>query len=441
MEKKNYNIVKSAEGSTTTYRVEGIETANNAAICQALTEAAKDAWMYLTTTPGTYTAGQLVTGKLVVDLREDTELPKEMTNVQAECGTFRCCVGLKDWWNGQRNYITLFRVLWDFEKLANMQIKDRAMFTARMELGKLLCEARVVLPDDMKAICACCGNDPLRPSLNYPAIDLDRRCIVASDLALLVAKKITLVSIHYEDKVPETFYLPKEVAKMKGEVTVQLYERGCTVIDQNGTEFSVEHEAPYPRWEKVWAKYRGGMTIVDAKAMEKVVKGAVATLPEKGKGSWETVLLTHETQSGAICFSGCDGAKIVNTQNMPDIVATDEVAWRLPVNAGRMLKALALKPKTMWAGYQEYSTLPDRVVLEDSTAEMAVMVHQYMVKVLEDALRETEADYAVCGSHGLHRCYDKDGWLLEQMETKYPTHAAVIKPTFAEMLRKVLLAA
>ena len=37
-----YNIVKTAEGSATTYRVAGMEQADNQAICQALTEAAKD---------------------------------------------------------------------------------------------------------------------------------------------------------------------------------------------------------------------------------------------------------------------------------------------------------------------------------------------------------------------------------------------------------------
>ena len=454
MAKRIYNIVRTADGGMTTYRVVGMETADNAAICQALTEAAKDAWKYMTTTPGAYTSAQLV--KQCIDLREDTELPEELTGVQVVCGTFRCGVALKDW-RGRTNYTKIFRVLSQFEGIARVPQNDRHVFTARMDLGELVCEARVVLPADMKAICDCCGSDPFRPSMEYPAIDLDRRCIVATDASILVARKFTLVSIQYEDKVPATFCMPKEVARMRGEVTVQLYERGCTVIDEKGTEVSVEHGARYPAWETVWPAYRSGMVIVDSKVMSKAVKGAAATLPERGKGNSEAVMLTHEAQSDAIVLCGYDGAEKKSSLCLPDITATDEVAWRLPVNVKLMQKALALNPKTMYVGYREHSALPSRIVMEDTTAEMMVMLHKYPGVALEESLRETDADYAACGTRGLYRCFAEDGWLLEQLETKYPTKPVKnkkptikkknlkvkteTKPTFAEVLRKALLSA
>lgn len=414
----NYNIVKTAEGSMTTYRVVGAEQADNQAICQALTEAAKDVWQYLTAIPGAYTATEM--RKTDLSLRDGLELPMELHTLRVECGKFNLCVKPIDDY-GKPNYSTIFRVLTEFEKLARVKQGDRAVFTVGKELGALVCEARVVLPSDMKAICACCGDDPIRPSVNYPALDLDRRCIVATDCSLLVAKKVTVASIHYEDKVPETFYLPKEVERMQGKVTVRLYEQGCTVTDQKGTEVSVEHERPYPKWHTVWPPLRGGMTLVDSKAWTKVVKSAMNGMPQNSKLKDESLLLTHHPASASLTLRGYDGAEMVNEQCITDCVATDEVPYRIGVYAPRLLKALALQPKTMWMGYSEYDTRPTRLVMEDTQAEMVVELYRYDVDDLRDALMPTDEEYVVSDTRRLYHCYDKDGWLLEQVETKYPT--------------------
>lgn len=416
-----YSIVKTAEGSMTTYRVAGMEQADNLAICQALTEAAKDVWQYLTAMPGAYTAAELLgrnAGGLI--LREGVKLPEKLHTLRVECGKFNLCVKPIDD-DGRPNYYAIFSVLSEFEKLARVKQSDRVMFTVGKELGALVCEASVVLPTNMKAICDCCGDDPTRPSVNYPAIDLYRRCIVATDCALQVAKKVTVASIRYEDKVPETFCLPKEVARMQGEVTVRLYEQGCTVTDQKGTEVSVEHEAPYPKWHTVWPPLRGGMTLVDCKAWTKVVKSAMNGLPQKGKWKDESLLLTHYPASANLTLRGYDGAEMVNEQRITDCVATDEVPYRMGVNPARLLKALALQPKTMWMGYSEYDTLPTRLVMEDAQAEMVVEFCRYDVDDLHDALMPTEKEYVVSDNRRLYHCFDKDGWLLEQVETKYPT--------------------
>lgn len=413
-----YKIVKTAEGSMTTYRVAGMEQADNLAICQALAEAAKDVWQYLTAKPGAYYAAEMY--KQFITLHDDTQIPDALKKVRVVCGTCTLNVGIVNE-RGCPNYFHLFYILAHFEKLARVKQSDRAVFTVGKELGALVCEARVVLPSDMKAICACCGDDPLRPSMSYPALDLDRRCIVATDGALLVAKKITVASIRYEDKVPETFYLPKEVERMQGEVTVKLYERGCTVIGRNATEVSVEHEYRYPKWHTVWPPLRGGMTLMDSKAWTKMVKGAVNGLPQKGKCKDESLLLTHYPASANLTLRGYDGAEMVNEQRIEDCVATDEVPYRMGVNPARLLKALALQPKTMWMGYSEYDTLPTRLVMEDAQAEMAVEIYRYDVDDLRDALMPTEKEYVVSDARRLYHCFDKDGWLLEQVETKYPT--------------------
>ena len=425
--KRNYTIVKTAEDSMTTYRVIGIEQADDAAICQALTEAAKDVWPYLTTTPGTYTAAQLCDSKVYVNTRDGAKLPAELTDVCVECGTSKYRIGLER--PKCNHYTHLFAILGQFERLARVKQNERAMFTARTELGELVCEARVIMPTDIKAICELCGDNPYDSTMNFPALDLDRQCVVASDGIMMVAKKVTVASIHYEDKVPTTFCLPKEVVRMQGEVTVQLFERGCAVTDQNGVTAEVEHNKPYPKWYTVWPEYRGGMTIVDSKVMTKVVKGAVGGLRFHGKQKEEAVLLTHHPDSADLCICGYDGAEKVNTQTVHDCIATDEVAWRGPVNAVRLQKVLALKPKLMWAGYQENSTLPDRIVLEDMEAQMAVMLMmRNFCEDLDKVMRETEAEFAVCGNRGLYRCFGEDSWLLEQVETKYPTCEKQPKP-------------
>lgn len=414
----NYNIVKTAEGGVTTYRVVGMEQADNLAICQALTEAAKDVWQYLTAMPGAYTATEMK--KTDLSLRDGLELPMELHTLRVECGKFNFSVKPIDD-NGKPNYSTIFSVLSDFENLARVKPGDRAVFTVGKELGALVCEARVVLPSDMKAICACCGDDPIRPSVNYPALDLDRRCIVATDCSLLVAKKVTVTSIHYEGKVPETFYLPKEVARMQGEVTVRQFKQGCTVTDQKGVEVSVEHEMPYPKWHTVWPPLRSGMTIVDSKAWTKVVKSAMNGLPQRGKRKDESLLLTHCSASANLTLSGYDGAEMVNEQRVAECIATDEVPYRIGVNPARLLKALALQPKTMWMGYSEYDTRPTRLVMEDAEAEMAMELYRRDVDELRDALMPTDEEYVVSDTRRLYHCFDKDSWLLEQVETKYPT--------------------
>ena len=418
MKTMKYNIVKTADGGVTTYRVVGVEVADNLAICQALTEAAKDVWQYLTAMPGVYAAAEM--RKTGLSLRDGLELPMELHTLRVECGNSNLCVKPIDDY-GRPNYSTIFSVLSDFEKLARVKQSDRAVFTVGKELGALVCEARVVLPTNMKAICDCCGDDPFRPSVNYPALDLDRRCIVATNGALLVAKKITVAYIHYDDKVPETFYLPKEVERMQGEVTVRLYEQGCTVIDLKGVEVSVEHEAPYLKWYAVWPPLRGGMTIVDSKTWTKVVKNAMNGLPQKGKWKNESLLLTHYPASANLTLRGYDGAEMKNEQRIADCVATDEVPYRIGVKPARLLKALALQPKTMWMGYSEYDTQPTRLVMEDAQAEMVVELCRYDVNDLRDALMPTEKEYVVNDTRRLCHCYDKDGWLLEQVETKYPT--------------------
>lgn len=435
--KQHFNIVKTAEGGMTTYQVDSFESENlNAAICAALTEAAKDVWPHVAVPCGTYSAADLSkTGRNSVYMSANDDFPKQLQSIAIVCGVWKCCIEYVS-----KNLYVFFRTIAKFETLASAKQADRLTLTKAMDLGNLVCEAHVVLPSDMKAICACCGDDPLHPSLSYPAIDLDRRCIVATDAALLVAKKVTLAYIHYEDNVPETFYLPKEVARMQGEVTVRLYERGCTVIGQNATEVSVEHEYRYPKWHAVWPPLRGGMTLVDSKAWTKVVKSAMNGLPQKGKCKEESLLLTHYPASANLTLRGYDGAEMVNEQRIADCIATDEVPYRMGVNQARLLKALALQPKTMWMGYSEYDTLPTRLVMEDAQAEMAVEIYRYDVDDLRDALMPTEKEYVVSDTRRLYHCFDKDGWLLEQVETKYPSSGKApepVKPTKQPTAKKV----
>lgn len=415
MEKNDYIIVKTAEGSMTTYRVANVDTADEVAICHALSEAAKDIWQYVTIVPGTYTAVQLKGSKSAAAQIDTKGLPKEKRNIRIECGSFRCEIR-----DVNIDCPRLFYALYKYEVLAHVNQRDRQVFTARKDLGKQICEARVILPRNIKAICAFCGNDPIRPSLCYPAIDLDRRCIVATDGYKMVARKIAVTQIHYEEKVPETFYLPKEVARMRGEVTVRLFEKGCTVIDDNGIEVSVEHEARYPRWHSVWPTYRGGMAIIDNKAMPKAIKRVAGFLPGHGKD--EGILLAHYPDSCHLLISGYKEAEIMGEQSVNECISPDDVAWRLPVKVDNILTALAMKPKTMWAGYSKDSALPSKLIMEDSSEQMAIIIQMVCGDALRDYLHASEQEFAVTDK-ALNHCFEPDGWLLEQVETKYPTCA------------------
>ena len=112
---------------------------------------------------------------------------------------------------------------------------------------------------------------------------------------------------------------------------------------------------------------------------------------------------------------------MVNEQRITDCIAPDEVPYRLMVRYEQLLKVLALQPKTMWMGYSEYGTLPDRLVMEDMEAEMAVQLYRCVDDDLEDSLSETEAGYVITDTRHLYHGYGADGWLLEQVETKYPS--------------------
>lgn len=414
MEKNDYIIVKTAEGSTTTYRVANANTADEVAICQALSEAAKDIWQYVTAVPGSYTAARLKDSKSADSQIKVKGLPKEKANIRIECGSFRCEI-----MNINIDCRRLFYALHKYEVLAHINQKNRQLFTAHKDLGELVCEARVILPHNIKAICAFCGNDDMHPSLRYPAIDLDRRCIVATDGYKMVANKIAITHIHYEEKVPETFYLPKEVARMQGEIMVSLFEKGCTVIDDNGIEVSVEHEARYPRWHSVWPTYRGGMTIID-KAMPKAIKRVAGFLPGHGKDDGELILLTHFSDSIRLLVSGYREAEMMGEQSVNDCISPDDVAWRLPVKVDNILTALAMKPKAMWAGYHKNSALPSKLILEDASEQIAVIIQMACGDALRDYLLASEQEFAVT-ENALYHCFEPDGWLLEQVETKYPT--------------------
>jgi hypothetical protein len=52
----------------------------------------------------------------------------------------------------------------------------------------------------------------------------------------------------------------------------------------------------------------------------------------------------------------------------------------------------------------------------------------------------TEREYVVSDTRRLYHCFDKDGWLLEQVETKYPTCGEKPEPTIADRLREALRA-
>lgn len=412
MTKIDYTIVKTSQCGMTTYCVANIDAANDIAICQALTEAAKDVWEYVVADPGTYTASQLKSKK--ANIIHDCKLSDEMKRVRVECGSYRCEIGDLEW-----NYLRLFSILNKFETLAHISMKDRQLFMAHRKMGELVCEARIMLPRNIKAICGLLGNDELRPVLNYPALDLDRRCVVATDGKMMVAKKVAVNYIHYEDNVPATFYLPKEIAQMRGEVTVKLYDKGCAVIDENGTEFSVWHESRYPNWATVWPKYRGGSVFID-KSIAKTVKGITKILPQHGKGKTEALLLTHYPASQNLVVRGYDGAEMVGEERISNCTDASRVPWRLVLRGEQLQKVLALKPTCMSAGYGEHNTLPDKLLLWDNIEEMGIILIHYWCEELEEALKETKQGF-FADNRSLARCCAPDGWLLEKIESKYPT--------------------
>jgi len=438
---KKFSIKKSSEETRTVYEV-ACKQADNQGIYEALLAAAQDVWPFIQIPPGTYTAAQI---QKVPFCGTDKEFPTSLNEVTIKCGTYKSVIGVMDNYNSFQP-LQLFRVLGIFESMTRVPKAERAIFFRGADMGKKVCEARIVLPQNIKAIVACCDNNPIDDSKNYPAIDLNRQTIVASDGRIMVAQKVTVASISYDGECPETFIIPIEVAQMQGEVKVELYEEGSVVTDLNGRSVSVKIIGPYPKWHTVWPMYQGGATTVNVKAMTKALNTAIASLQEKGKASFETVVLCHKPDDEGISITSYQNADERGYSMLPETTPSTEIPFRIGITPEYLKKALALKPTMMYVGFAEYSVLPNRIIFE-SSYNMAIQICERLPdSELEDVFSADADKYAVLSVRNLHRCYSSNGWLLERLEdigktTEQQKGTATASEDPTQQLRNALRAA
>ena len=269
---QNYNIVKTAEGRMTTYRVEGMNSADTAAICAALTEVANDLWPHVKVAPGTYTSSKLAIGK-DIKLETTKDFPQELEEIAIVCGDSHFGIGALE--------NNLYRFFWTLAKYETLSGKKHMVLTKEdktEKFGKLLSTARFTVPKDIRKIMA--HTDKTKDGGIYlrPHLDLKRHVIVATTGRTLVARHIHITEERNHD-LEDIQWLPREVEKMAGrEVTVQFYKDGTRITDSKDSytlDFR-EFSAQVPRWYMVVPQHTSCRLPIDAAAMKKAIAAAAA---------------------------------------------------------------------------------------------------------------------------------------------------------------------
>lgn len=340
MEKK-FNIVKTAEGSMTTYRVVGVEVADNLAICQALTEAAKDVWPYVNAGCGTYSAMTLAkTGANSIPKEAEKNFPKELENVFVVCGPWRCAIE-----NVKSNLTTLFFTLAKFETLVGMKQTERLTLTKQKELGALLSTVRFTVPKDIKKIMVHTDKSGGKEVYFHPHLDLKRHVIVATTGRTLVARHIAL-SEERSGKLDDIQWLPREVEKMAGqEVTVEFYKDGTRITAANDNSYTLdltEFLCTVPKWHTVVPQQTSERLPIDATAMKKAINAICVG------GSADKFTLSAEQGKEELSLSYTDINYSININNETKLPVTwRSKGLRVALSIPMTKDVLALEPTSI----------------------------------------------------------------------------------------------
>lgn len=266
---QNYNIVKTAEGRMTTYKVEGMNSADTAAICAALTEAANDLWPHVKVAPGTYTSSKLAIGK-DIKLETTKDFPQELEEIAIVCGDSHFGIGALE--------NNLYRFFWTLAKYETLSGKKHMVLTKEdkdEKFGKLLSTARFTVPKDIRKIMTHADKvNGGRSQYILPHIDLKRHVLVATKGYTLVARHIHITE-EREGKLEDIQWLPREVEKMAGqEIVVEFFKMGTRVTDANGAVYTIDFsdfDIAVPKWYMVVPQCTSCRLPIDAAALKKAI--------------------------------------------------------------------------------------------------------------------------------------------------------------------------
>lgn len=336
---KRFNIVKVAESDMTTYRIDGMQVPNNAAICAALTEAAKDVWPYVEVRSGTYSAAQLAaSGRNMVYKQILDNFPKALNEIAIVCGGWRC--GIADI---KRDPVGLFFAVAKFETLAGVKQTERLMLTKQEDLGKVLSTAYFTVPKDIKKVLAFASKDEWRPQLSQPYIDLQRHVIAATSGKILVARHIAITEERNAD-LEDLQFLPREIEKMAGqEVTVQLCEDGTCITDAKGNVYTLSFRGSArrpPRWYTVVPQETSERLAIDATAIKK----AIAAICVGGVAEKFTLSAEHGKEELSLSYTDIDYS-INNETKLP--VTWKSEGLRISLNIQQTTIVLAMNPTSI----------------------------------------------------------------------------------------------
>ena len=272
----------------------------------------------------------------------------------------------------------LFGMVDHMEAVENIATAKRRRFTIenvsaerRNIVARLEFDVDKMLPKMKK----CWAKDELRPCMNQPAIEVESGMMAASNGHILAVHKLR----GYRYDGPKTLMfkdisVPREVASMKGHVTVEIEEKKFTKTtkDANGNEHtecfdglfisatdstgkfgSVRQDGKFPNWRSVFPHEVGRAVAVDVKSWTDAAQRVIPHVSEYSCLMW----LSAERGAKALDFCGenYDFSKTIKV-SVPVSNGVADGVW-VGVKGTQLVDTLAFSPDVM------YFTAPDRALL------------------------------------------------------------------------------
>ncbi len=358
---------------------------------------------------------------------------------------------------------SVFMTIDGAERVEGVAAAKRHRFTIRNKaaqcevLARCSFEVDKVLPK-MKGMWDKGG---VRPVMCQPAIDLQEGAIVSTDGRILALHKLHgFERGEMKKELPwDVVSVPREVLGMKGTVTVEVQvaertgkdirELRICATDAKRAYAEVTQKGHYPNYMSVFPAEVGPAIVIDAAAFTKAVKQVA---PSVNTAS-QMMVLSAARGAAAITLSGKDVDYSMDASVVMPVEGGVPGGVRMGAKVPLTLKALMFNPTKV------LFTDPGRAVLFDAADTIVLMMPMYLERWPEKADVPEKSDLREFSvGKWMKRCPSPDpspiraGRKLKaaKVAAPQPSHIShqpsvpqpsAPQPTFAELLRKVLLAA
>lgn len=269
-------------------------------------------------------------------------------------------------------------------------------------------------------------NAKLRTSYAQPALDIETGLLLATNGHILAVHKVQDYRCEgIADMLYDTVFLPYEVVKMKGMVTVEIvgdFTLSITAEDNNGVSGIVTQNTKYPSWRSVIPRCTGTAIPVDAKAWTKAVKEMLPKL--KNNSHYMELDALHGDND--ILLRGYDGEGTEFRGTMP-VVGGMPYGIYTAMNAKRLRDVLAFGPTAMH--YTETTKLLFFTSEQTLVMAMPILGAYYNEPSVPRNVSKNDSEL-----------FDLDTWIRPCQSEPVDTPASPVTPlTLAEQLRKVLI--